>query len=174
MSEERARPGARPLWKSKVVLAAGVMTVIGVGMWGYALATAPPGAAGVDASMVSGFGAGTPSGDRAAAAPARLIDEASPAVLRFGLSFLVGCVLAYLFKKFIKVSLILAGLAAAAVYGLHRAGIIEFDADAVRAAAARSFAWARGEASGFKDFVVGYLPSSLSACAGLAYGALKG
>lgn len=173
---ERAKAGEKrkPLWKSKLVLAAGVLTITGLAMWVYALATAPPAPApgGVDSSLVSGFaeGAGT---SRAASTSDRLIDSASPAVLRFGGSFLGGCVLAYVFKKFIKVSLIITGLVAAAVYGLHRTGVVDFDADAVKGAVDRSFAWAKGEAAGFKDFIVGYLPSSVSACAGLVYGAWK-
>lgn len=174
---EQTRTGRRPLWKSKVVLAAGVLTVVGLAMWVYAMMSAPEARAatpGVDPSLVSGFGAGgTSETGGVTERSERLIDAASPAVLRFGLSFLVGCILAYLFKKFIKLSLLLAAVIAAGVYGLHKAGVIDIDAEAVRAQVDRSFAWARGEASGFKDFVVGYLPSSVSACAGLAYGAIK-
>lgn len=182
MSEERqeqSKRSGKPLWKSKVVIGAGLMTVIGLVMWVYAMATAPkaqaqPAGSGVDSSLVSGYAG--PGGETVTAAKeqaSRLVDQASPAVLRFGLSFLVGCVLAYLFKKFIKLSLLIAALVAGGIFALHKTGIVSFDADAVKSGVDRSFAWAKGEASGFKDLVFGYLPSSASACAGLAYGAWK-
>lgn len=167
----------KALWQSKVVIAAGVVTVAGLAMWVYAMATAAPAPAGpgpgVDPSLVSGLSVGEVAG-RAGETSARLIDSASPALLRFGLSFLVGVVLAYLFKKFLKVSVIVAALIGAAVFGLHKTGIIDFDAGAVKEQVDRGVTWARSEASGFKDFIVGYLPSSVSACAGLIYGAIKG
>ncbi|MCC6676890.1 MAG: hypothetical protein IT436_07085 [Phycisphaerales bacterium] len=176
-SEKRAE-GRRPLWKSKVVLAAGVVTAIGLAMWIYALVSAPgarPAPSGVDSSLVSGLGGTARSSEGGVVEKSeRLIDAASPALLRFGLSFLVGCILAYVFKKFIKLSLLIAGLAAAVVFGLQKSGVINIDGAAIKGHVDQSLAWAKGEAAGFKDFVVGYLPSSVSACAGLVYGALKG
>lgn len=182
MSEEQSqrRPRTRHgLWGSKIVLCAGVLTVIGLAMWIYAAVTAPkaaapPAGSGVDSSLVSGFGADTKEAAAAAKESAsRFIDKASPALFRFGLSFIVGCVIAYFFKKFIKWSVILAGLAIAGVIALHKTGVIHLDTDAIKDHVHQSLAWAKGEAGHAKDFVLGYLPSSASACAGLIFGAWK-
>lgn len=100
----------------------------------------------------------------------RLIDDSAPALFRFGLSFVAAFFLAWMLKKFIKLTMLVAGALAVGVIALQRAGVIGIEGDQIREEAERSFAWMRGQAGAVRDFVTGYLPTGFAA----AFGAYKG
>jgi uncharacterized membrane protein (Fun14 family) len=179
MSDTKSSPSPRSSrpspWKSGSLIAAIIITVLGLALWGYAAATRPAHVKGAPAGAVSGFASGDPL---ASGAPApreeRVIDTASPAVARFGGCFVAGFCMAYAFKKFIKVTAILAGVFLLALFALQRAGVINMEWAWFESGIERSVAWLKGEAGAMKDFIVGYLPSTASALAGMVVGLRRG
>ena len=192
MTEKKPTPGTgparNPAWKSTSLIVAVVITLAGLGMWAYAAATrpaAPPPAAPaahgtMPQGMVNGFSSGDVPQPGASQAPTtqapeqRLIDKASPAVARFGGCFVAGFCVAYAFKKFIKVTAILVGVLLIALFALQKSGVIDMDWAWFQSGIERSVAWLQGEAGAMKDFIMGYLPSSASALAGMVVGLRKG
>lgn len=174
----RSVPTKPPLWKSRSLLFMIAITLVGVGMWFYAQATKPPAPAPRSAApegMVSGFAAGDPTAGHVAPAPEkRFIDNASPAVARFGGCFVAAFCVGYAFKKFIKVAAILTGVLLIAIFFMKKSGIIDLDWAAIQPSIDSSVAWLKGEAGAMKDFITGYLPSTGSAAAGLFVGFRKG
>src|SRR5687768_6848504 len=99
-SPRRAASPRKSVWKSKSLIAAVVITVLGLGLWAYAAATKPKATSGGNSAasgVVSGFSGGDPlaAGSTAPATEDRLIDKASPAVARFGGCFIAGFCVAY-------------------------------------------------------------------------------
>lgn len=186
MSEKKTGPDAgatqarkKSAWKSPSLIVAIVVTLVGLGLWAYATATKPaaPAARGATPDgVVSGFSSGDPlaAGSGEVTASQRLIDKASPAVARFGASFIAGFCVAYAFKKFIKVTAIVVGVLFIAIFAMKKAGMIDLDWAAMEDTINRSVAWLRGEAGAMKDFITGYLPSAASAAAGMFVGLRKG
>jgi len=182
-SDRNGRPGKPMPWHFLSVKIAIVVTVIGLGLWVWSLVSAPKvdagagGGGGANNSLVSGFGA-SDGGARSAASGGespRIVDAAAPATFRFGASFLGGFTLAWLMKKFIKATLLIAGLAALAAFGLHKLGV--FDAgtiDQVKDTLDDGLDVATENAGKVKDFLTGYLPSSAAAIGGLFVGFRRG
>lgn len=158
-----------PLW-----IAVGV-TLLGAALWGYAQfsraradAIAGAGSTG-GAGLVSGFAARTGEVPAASPAPPRLIDEAAPATVRLGFSFLVGFGGGYLLRRFIKATAIVVAGGLILAFLAHRAGWLS-DTESVRAPLEQASAWAQREASAIKDFLLGYVPSAAAGVAGLFFG----
>lgn len=169
----------KSVWQSKSLIVAVIVTFLGVGLWVYAIATKPkiaPASGGAASGMVSGFSSGDPLAASTPAAPPdpRLIDKASPAVARFGACFIAGFCVAYAFKKFIKITAIVAGIIFIAFFAMQKAGIIHMEWSWFESGIDRSVAWLKGEAGAMKDFIMGYLPSSASALAGMVIGFRRG
>jgi uncharacterized membrane protein (Fun14 family) len=170
----RSPRAKRSPWRSTSLWVALVVTLVGLGLWAYAAATTPKtaGGSGAPAGMVSGLTGGDPL---AAPAPEpRLIDKASPAVARFGACFVAGFCIAYAFKKFIKVTALITGVFLIAMFALQKTNVINLDWAWVQDGFDRSLAWLKGEAGAMKEFILGYLPSSASALAGIVVGLRKG
>lgn len=186
MSEKKTGPDAaatqarkKSAWRSPSLIIAFVVMLVGVGLWAYAAATKPDASAARGTTpdgVVSGFSSGDPlaAGAGRAAPEPRLIDKASPAVARFGGCFVAGFCVAYAFKKFIKVTAIVAGVLFIAIFAMKKAGMIDLDWAIMEDTINRSVAWLRGEAGAMKDFITGYLPSAGSAAAGMFVGLRKG
>jgi uncharacterized membrane protein (Fun14 family) len=166
-------------WQLPSVLCAIVVTILGLAAWIYAVVTAPQ----VDRSGTNG--SGVPGGAsalvEARAAPdggvepePRTIDTAAPAIFRFGLSFLAGFALGFVLKKFIKISLLVGAVLAAAIWGLQASGLFTLPWDQIHTHISDSLSWMKGQAEGFKEFITGYLPSSMAAAAGVFIGLWRG
>ncbi len=176
---KRAASPRKSFWKSKSLIAAVVITVLGLGLWAYATATKPKATSGGNnaaSGIVSGFSGGDPlaAGSTTQAPEDRLIDKASPAVARFGGCFIAGFCVAYAFKKFIKVTALLVGVFLIAMFALQKTGVIHMEWAWFESGIDRSVAWLKGEAGAMKDFIMGYLPSSASALAGMVVGMRRG
>jgi uncharacterized membrane protein (Fun14 family) len=160
-------------------------TVVGAGMWVYAAATRPPEAASTAAATSAGAqvsggitprsltGSATPAGESAvpdvqevADRAKRLIDESSPAMFRFGLSFVAAFFLGWLLRRFITLTLLVTGAVAAGVIALQRTGVIGIEGDDIRREAERSVGWLQGQAGAIRDVVTGYLPTGFAAILG--------
>ncbi len=172
-------PAHRSLWRSKLLLAMTAVTLLGVVLWVYAAATRPaptPHASPAATSLATGLVPTDPSAGTAAPGSVvdpRLVDEAAPAVARFGGSFIAGFCIAYAFRKMIKVAALVTGVALIALFALDRAGMIQVNTQLITDSLERGVAWVRGEAGAMKDFVLGYLPSAGAGTTGIIMGLRK-
>jgi uncharacterized membrane protein (Fun14 family) len=177
MSEEattQGTPAPRKFWSSRVFKLALAVTLIGAGLWVYALATAPepPPPSASPMSGVSGFvvGGGGPAGAGPATAERRFIDAGAPATFRLGASFMAGYFIAWALRTFVKATLIVGGAAALAVLVLHKTGALGLDWAAIERHVEESLAWTRGQAEHLRTFATGYLPSVGAAAVGGFFG----
>ena len=175
---------AKPMpWHFLSVKIAIVVTVIGLGLWVWSLVSAPKqesnttGSGGANSTLATGFGASDSAagaGTTESESP-RIVDAAAPATFRFGASFLGGFTLAWLMKKFIKMTLLIAGLAALAAFGLHKLGVFDSGTiDQMQDQLGAGIDSATENAGKVKEFLTGYLPSSAAAVAGLFMGFRRG
>ncbi len=155
----------RPFWRRGLLGLAITTTLGGTALWIYALVTAPK--AGTGVAGVAGL---TEGGGGAAVVDERLIAAAGPAVARFGGSFIVGYCLGFAFRKFLKLTALLVGVAVVGAYALHRFQIVDLSPDQITDHVQRGLEWARGEAGQFKAFLLGYVPSGFAAAVGGFFG----
>lgn len=169
---EELRTRRPSVWRSKSLRLMLVVTAIGLGMWVYAMATAPEpvSAAGAGAGGVAALNAGTATGGATAN---RLIDQSAPATFRLGFSFVVGFFLAWMLRKFIRTTLLIAGGIATLLIVLKATGLLNLDFSAIQGDVDRGLEAAQREASRFKEFILGYVPSGVSAAAGMVAGARR-
>ncbi len=158
-----------PLWKSKSLLLAMVITCVGLFWWHPWGSSAPPPKPNTPAGM-SSFSESTSTGTTKEA-PAT---ATSPALFRFGASYLAGFFLGWFCRKSIKMGLLLAGAAAIIVFFLQSTGKVNLDWSAIQAHISQSLAWLHGELGALKHFVTGYLPSTGAAVVGIFMGARRG
>ena len=177
----RTAPARKSIWRSKLLLGAIAITLLGVALWAYALATRPePAQLPPDSSrsaLVSGFASGDPNAPAPQAAPKadpRLVDEAAPAVARFGGSFIAGFCIAYALRKFIKIGAFVVGTILIGLFALNYFGVVDVNTQLITDSLENAVAWVRGEAGAVKDVVLGYLPSAGAGATGLIVGARKG
>lgn len=120
-----------------------------------------------------GGDSGTGSGGGAEQAPEReqtVLEDASPAIFRLGLSFMVGFAMAYAVRTFVKISLIAVGVFFLALFGLDYAGLVTINMGAIEQHYDSLMAFLSREFDSFRSFVTGYLPSATSAGAGMVFG----
>ncbi len=159
-----------PLWKSKSLLIALVITGLGLVLWHpwtpepapKPKANLPPG--------VSSFSE-SPTAATPAEPPAQ---TASPAVFRFGASYLAGFFLGWFCRKSFKMALLLAGAATILLIFLQHTGKINLDWASIQAHISQSLAWLHGELGALKHFVTGYLPSTGAGLVGIFMGLRRG
>lgn len=166
-------PG-RPVWQTPSVWVAAALMLAGLGLWvvqslaGGDEAPAPSDAAGATAFMESGR-----SSETEATAESDALTPMSPAVFRLGAGYLGGFFLGWSLRKFIKLSLLVAGGLVVMLVVFHGLGWFEVNWPAVEEHLQLSLAWVQGQAGSFKTFVTGYLPSAGAGSAGLYVGFRK-
>jgi uncharacterized membrane protein (Fun14 family) len=151
---------SKPLW------IAFLTTVLSAAWWVYGAVSAPPPAAPADGGAKSGLVAGAAAGS-SAPAPER---PASPVTFRMGISFMAGFAIMWIFRKFLKVALIVGGTLVAIVAVLKGTGLISLDWAQVEADVQGGIDAAGKQASALKDFAVAALPSGASAAVGGFFG----
>ncbi|GMV24359.1 MAG: hypothetical protein AMXMBFR58_03900 [Phycisphaerae bacterium] len=169
--------GERPPRRmSKLVVIAVIAMLFGAGSWVYAAVTRPDTAGGTPPAGTSPAAmsmtdptSGAPAGSTSPS-ERRLIDDGAPALFRFGASFLAAYFLAWGLKKFVKLTLLVAGAVAAVIIGLQRFGIIGVEGDQIREGAERGAHWVAEQGGAVRALVMGYLPSGIAG----AVGAYKG
>lgn len=159
--------------RSKLVWLFACVALAGLAMWGYARSTAPRGSGSIP-SGVAGLDAGGAAGMPTTPADDRLVARAAPAVSRLGFSFVAGYLLAYGLRAFLKVTALVSLLIVGGAYALHRFGVVDLDPAGVREAVERGMAWAKGEASAVREFLLGYIPSGAALAAGSFFGFRRG
>jgi len=165
-------PPRRKPWQLLSVRIAIAVTLLGAGMWAYALATASRQAA------VPGGGAGATSltpGDRSAPPEGeRTVDSAGPATLKVGLSFLGGFTIAYLMRKFLRWSLLIVAVIVGVTYVLRKTGVVELPWDQIKGGVESGASWLESQAGSVKTLLTGSLPSAAAALVGAVIGFLRG
>jgi uncharacterized membrane protein (Fun14 family) len=175
----RQLPRVAP-WKKALVAASVLISLTGLGLWAYASATgtetappppqraiapdglAPSGLAPTEPRPVSGPGEAQPE-------PSQL-EVWSPAIFRLGFGFFAGFCMAYALRAFMKITIIVIGVALLGLFGLQYAGLINVDWGAMESVYNTAAAWIRDQMGSFSEFVSGYLPSAASGVAGFAAG----
>lgn len=154
------------------------VTLLGAGLWVYALATAPHeasvnGSSGSD--LASGLAArtGSPSTE-SSPADARFIDDAAPAAFRLGMSFLGGFLLGYVARKFLRWSVLIIAVIVVGIFLLRSADIIVLPWDQIEHEVREGATWLQLQASSVRDFLTGYLPSTAAAIVGGFIGFMRG
>ena len=168
-SKNNLAPGENPpLWKSKSLLVAVALTCLGLFLW-HPWAAGPAPQRNLPAG-VSSFSE-SPTAGSTVETPAT---SASPALFRFGASYVAGFFLGWFCRKSLKVALLLGGAAAIVLFFLQRTGKIDLEWSAIQAHLSQSLAWLHGELGALKHLVTGYLPSTGAALVGIFMGARHG
>lgn len=169
-SEVKSPGGERPPWKAKTVWVALGLMLLGGGLWikDRAQPDSPSAAAPVASSQFSDPATtGAPSGRRHEMRPS------ASAIFRIGASYVGGFFLGWTFRRFLKLTLLLAGAAIVLIILGKKFGWFELDWATAQGHARHSLAWLQGEAGAFKEFVTGYLPSAGAAEVGAFLGFLR-
>lgn len=153
---EKSSRGERAPWQAKTVWIALGLMLLGGGLWikdraqtNKSPAPSPPVASQFSDSSATG-------------APANRRDEmksSASATFRFGSSYVGGFFLGWMFRRFLKLTLIVSGAAIVLIELARKWGWFELDWAAVEGHVRHSLAWLQGEAGAFKQFITGYLPS---------------
>lgn len=165
----RRRPS---VWRSKSLRLMTLVMLVGLGLWVYAMATAPAGAAPSGGATPA---ATLTTGGMAIETPRekRLIDQGAPATFRLGFSFVVGFFVAWMMRKFIRTLLLTAGAVATVLIVLKATGLLGTEIESIQGEVDRGLELAQREASRAKEFILGYVPSGVSAAAGMLMGARR-
>jgi len=183
--DKSAKRKPRPLWQKGLVGVSLLLMLLGGGLSVYAWMTQPGPSTGDGATSSAYAPRGLfetprlPSGEDEDAAgdvqtDPRAVDVWSPAIFKLGFSFFAGFCVAYTLRTFLKVSLFFVGIVLLAFFGLQYAGMVSVDWAGIEQRFNSAAAWAGDQFESFRHFVTGYLPSSVSAAAGLFVGFRKG
>mgnify|MGYP002631740252 CR=1 FL=1 len=97
----------------------------------------------------------------------------SPALLRFGGSYLGGFMIGWIFRRFVKTAVVLAGGALLVIGTLKATGWVTLDWAGVEAWVNQTLASLQAGAEGLKQVAMGYLPSAGAGGTGLFVGFRK-
>ncbi len=97
----------------------------------------------------------------------------SPALLRFGGSYLGGFFIGWIFRRFVKTAVVIAGGLILLVGGLKSTGWISLDWAGIESWITQSLAALQQGADGLKQILMGYLPSAGAGSAGVFLGFRK-
>lgn len=165
MSETaHGREAWNPPWQAKSLWLAAGITVLGLVLWITTPAAAPPPPTLPDT--------GTPLAQASGEAVASSVHsvQGTPALFRFGLSYIGGFFLGYGLKRFLKVTLVVSAMVVGVLLLLSHTGVIGLDWNSMQEQVQSSFGWLTGQAEALKDFLSGYLPSAGAAGVGLFLG----
>jgi uncharacterized membrane protein (Fun14 family) len=176
MATDPNKPPPRKPWQLLSVRIAFAVTLVGAGLWAYALATAPKHDAMSNARNGSSGSKSFTEGDTRSQAPEgeRTVDSAAPATFRLGASFLAGFTIAYVMRKFLRWSLLIAAIAVAGIYALRKTGTVELPWEQIKGGVQSGASWLESQAGNAKELLTGYLPSAAAAVVGSVIGFLRG
>ncbi len=162
---EPAWTGGAPFWKVRSLRIALGMMLVGLLMW-----TRTPSGSDPQAGLPKGESARAESSP-AKAASSRAAKPKSPALFRFGASYIAGFIFGWICRKSIKLGMVAAGAAAAAITVAKQTGLIELDWASLQAHISQSLGWLHGELGAARHFLTGYLPSAAAGGVGIFMGA---
>jgi uncharacterized membrane protein (Fun14 family) len=97
----------------------------------------------------------------------------SPALLLFGGSYLGGFFLGWVFRRFVKTSVIIAGGIILLLAGLKSSGWITLDWAGIETSITQGLTSLQAGTEGIKQFLMGYLPSAGAGSTGIFFGFRK-
>ena len=97
----------------------------------------------------------------------------SPALLRFGGSYLGGFFIGWIFRRFVKTAMFIAGGIILLLGGLKSTGWITLDWAGIETWITQSLTSLQAGADGLKQILMGYLPSAGAGSAGIFFGFRK-
>lgn len=153
-----------PPWQAKTLWVAAGLALLGLVLWVAIPKNGPPRPA------PSGQATFAEASGEAVATQVHTL-QGSPALFRFGISYIAGFFLGYGLRRFVKLTILLSLAAVAAVFLMRKAGWIDLDWSSVESHLSDSFAWLKGQAEAVKVFATGYVPSAAAAGVGLFMGA---
>lgn len=163
----RSLVGERPPWRAKTVWVALAMVFLGGGLWVKDLIQQPPGGSPPSAAAV---GDSTPGGAAGSSVKPAPNQPRAPATFRLGTSYLGGFFLGWVFRRFIKFSLLLSAAAIALVALGKKFGWLDLDWASLEGQVRQGVTWSHTEAGVIKQFLTGLLPSAFAAGAGVFLG----
>ncbi len=176
MPEDAPKPAAgRTLTRVQIacLLGAGVLMLLGAVLWGVTGGMDAPGDTRAETHATPGVQSLTDVPEGEPPPEDSLLDDLSPAVFRFGFSFVVGFAIAYAARTFLRISLVAAGVFLLLLLGLEYAGIISVNWDTMQDHYRSLLASTRESLESFRTFITGRLPSAGAALAGLVVGFRK-
>jgi uncharacterized membrane protein (Fun14 family) len=175
--EKREVRAHRKPWTSKTLILAAIIGAIGVVLSGYAYATRPAvqttGGGVGDSAMTTGLSAKGP-GAPAQTFEQRIVDRAGPFMSKFGLSFVAGFFLGYAFKRFVKITALVTGIALLGLFAAQKAGLITMPWNQVQEQLQSGVGWATEHAAAYRDAAKTYLPSGVAGAVGIFMGFRRG
>jgi uncharacterized membrane protein (Fun14 family) len=167
-----------PVWKKILLALAALSLLVGLGMRFSGLGDGSSGDRGGAMRTQSSDGQTlVEGGDQGTAATGETEGDGlrgfAPLFVKGGFSFFIGFCLGYALRAFFKISAMVIGLFALALFGLQYAGFLTVD----WAQLEQGYDWLVGhvknEAGGFKTFITGSLPAAGLATLGLVAGFKK-
>lgn len=164
-TNEETRSTPRPPWRARTVWIAAGLALLGVVLWvGLPEPVADEVArSGVESGLTDMAGESVTEGVESW--------RGSPALFRFGLSYMAGFFLGYGLRRFIGRTIVGLGLAVGVVFVIQHFGWVQLDWGSIESHLKESFAWLQGQAEALRVFVMGYVPSAGAAGVGLFLGA---
>ncbi len=95
---------------------------------------------------------------------------ATPALAKFGGSYMGGFLLGWAFRHFMRIAVTLAAVILACIAALKATGWLDLDWTSIETQVSQGMRWLQGEAEGLKNLVAGFLPSAGAAGAGAFFG----
>jgi uncharacterized membrane protein (Fun14 family) len=97
----------------------------------------------------------------------------SPALAKFGGSYLGGFLLGWAFRRFLRMAMMLAAVILTCIAALKATGWMDLDWASIETQISQGMRWLQGEAEGLKNLLAGFLPSAGAAGAGAFFGFRK-
>ena len=166
--------GTMPGWH-QIVLIAGVLIAVVGGVGKATTPSAPTAQVSADGSIPSGSSGlvGDPGPTSDSGIQIGTFGKISPHMIGVGFSIVVGFILGWFFRAFIKSMAMITVLIGGTLWALSHFNILHLSDENVtriKENSAQATSWATAHASQFKDFIMAHLPSSGSGTLGAFLG----
>jgi uncharacterized membrane protein (Fun14 family) len=143
-----------------------LVALVGAGLMIYTWATpstaSAAGVIGPDGTM--------PEVSPSAPAEPSLIQTYSPAIFQLGFSFVIGFAIAYVFKTFVRITMVMLGIAIVAGVGMQVTGMLEIDWSVIEHHLRNATLYFHSQTGSFEVLATGMIPPATSALIGMLSG----
>lgn len=175
-SNPELSPSRQPLWTSKLFLLAALSLIVGTGLWIRDALTAVPATPVAEGSPPSGpnpSGSSLVDNPSPADAPPVSLTDGAPLTFRMGAGFMGGFVVAWAFRKFIRLALLISAIAVGTIALAKTTGLVDIDWSGVERTVTDGVGQATARAGEAKDALLRYVPGGLCSFVGLFVGARR-
>lgn len=157
-----------PAWHKKLIVAAIVLCGVGLAGQGFARFAQKNGAAQSSAP------AGSRSAFEFSESPAQqeppLWQRVSPHATKIGVSLVIGFIVGFLFRAFIKTMALIVIVIGGIIFALSYFDILNIDYDSARQQTEHAAGWLGQKATAAREFVMSHLPSGVASAVGAFLG----